>query len=115
MENLQQQESFFVSESLRDVLDAQIASGELQDPGAQEHDAIRLFGTFVSLSQENDRMTVEVNSSIAKSLLFNSASGFVFKFMDKDWHMWPKVLFMEQKKEGKFHVRLLVRYIQQGE
>lgn len=101
-------ESFFVSESLRDILDKDDlveSSIELQ---AKEESKTSLLGKFVKLSLAAGTMTVSVSSGMAKILLQNPMTEFHFSFMDEVWQLSSAGLEISSRQNGELHVTLAV-------
>ena len=98
-------DSFFVSESLKDILDEQAILESNFEINASEHQEVELLGTFVYMSLEKSQMKIEVTSKVAKVLLDNPDTTFLFDFMERKWRLFSDQLELSME-EGKMYATL---------
>ena len=101
-------DSFFMSDSLKDVIDEQMLSDESFGTQVTNFDSAMLPADFVSFSLVENTMTVEVTQKIAKVLLSNPRNQFSFSFMEEMWFLSSERMKLRQEKEGKYHATLQI-------
>ena len=101
-------ESFFVSDSLKDLIDEQLLMDEEFKKQLDTASNIDIAGKFVSVELDKNLMTLEVNQKIAKALLANSQASFVFSFMEENWFLSPHDMKLHQDKDGKYYATLQI-------
>lgn len=101
-------DSFFVSDSLKDVIDEQMLIDVSVDMQVQEFGETDISGNFVALSLAEKLMTLEVNQKIVKSLLANPHASFTISFMNEIWILSSEDMKLKHEKEGKYHATLRI-------
>ena len=100
------QDSFFISDSLRELFDEQTLIENSMSIDAQDSDKVNLIAGFVSLSLADSELTVSVSPTVAKALLKNGSTTFVFSFMDEKWELTSDKMRLRQMNDSKFHATL---------
>lgn len=100
------QDSFFVSESLKDILDQEALIESSMELLAKNQNEIELLGSFMSIDMKHSSMSLEVSSKVAKVLLFNTENTYTFPFMEHVWLLNSEGMRLEQRESGKFKATL---------
>ena len=101
-------DNFFVSDSLKDVLNAEMLTESSFNSQVQESGETPLSGNFVSLSLSEHKMILAVSQKVAKSLLRNPDTQFAISFMDEIWSLTSSEMKLRLDKEGTYHVTLSI-------
>jgi len=96
-------DNFFVSDSLKDIIDEQLLLDEVFKQQLNSSLPADLAGNFESIDLKLELMTLEISSSVAKALLSNADKVFTFSFMDEKWVLCASGMKLQQCKDGKFH------------
>lgn len=102
------QENFFVSESLKDVLDRDDLIQEYIDRQAETGEETILLGKIVQISLGESSFTVLIENEMVKTLLKNPETTFSFRFMDETWLLSASSLKIDFKPNGSIHATLTI-------
>ena len=101
-------DNFFVSDSLKDVIDEQLLMDEEFKKQLSDSSTVGISGKFVSVELSKNLMTLEVTQKIAKAMLGNFHTSFVFSFMEEEWTLSSEGMKLHQDKDGKYYATLQV-------
>lgn len=90
------QESFFMSESLKDILDKDDLLQAAIEEKAKSGNETVLLGKFSKLSLLDETLTVVTDQKTAKLLLQSPLTDFTYQFMDETWVLSASKLSVKQ-------------------
>lgn len=90
------QESFFMSESLKDILDKDDLLQAAIEEKAKSGDETVLLGKFSKLSLLDETLTVVTDQKTVKLLLQSPLTDFTYQFMDETWVLSASKLSVKQ-------------------
>ena len=101
-------ESFFMSDSLKDIIDKESLADGIIEQQVREENEIEIHGKFLSMSMKESIITIEVSAKTAKALLFNDSKTYTFSFMDEVWLLNSLGMSLHRLENGAFKVTLFI-------